>query len=57
MAARAKTMEVRKGRGVGPNMDHVYPHLDHVPPGTLAVRAPDIPEKSKMCVGVGGTNS
>ena len=25
-------MEIREGRGVGPNADHIYLHLDHLPP-------------------------
>ena len=25
------TVEIREGRGVGPNADHIYLHLDHLP--------------------------
>merc|ERR1712136_210885 len=38
VVSRAMTMEVREGRGVGPNKDHIYLHLDHLPPETLAER-------------------
>merc|ERR1712230_146176 len=33
VVSRAMTMEIREGRGVGPNKDHIYLHLDHLPRG------------------------
>merc|ERR1719460_1557882 len=45
-------MEVREGRGVGPNKDHIYLHLDHLPPETLAERLPGISETAKIFAGV-----
>jgi succinate dehydrogenase/fumarate reductase flavoprotein subunit len=30
------TMEIREGRGVGPEKDHIYLHLNHLPPEVLA---------------------
>jgi hypothetical protein len=31
VVSRAMTMEIREGRGVGPNKDHIHLHLDHLP--------------------------
>jgi len=44
--------EIREGRGVGPNKDHIYLHLDHLPPETLAERLPGISETAKIFAGV-----
>ena len=49
-------MEIREGRGVGPNKDHIYLHLDHLPPETLAERLPGISETAKIFAGVDVTN-
>ena len=38
--------------GVGPNQDHIYLHLDHLPPETLAERLPGISETAKIFAGV-----
>src|SRR5690606_7975202 len=32
MVSRAMTVEIREGRGVGPNKDHIHLHLDHLDP-------------------------
>merc|ERR1711971_631585 len=52
VVSRATTMEIREGRGVGPNKDHIYLHLDHLPPETLAERLPGISETAKIFAGV-----
>merc|ERR1712166_490323 len=52
VVSRAMTMEIREGRGVGPNKDHIYLHLDHLPPETLAERLPGISETAKLLAGV-----
>merc|ERR1719213_1616231 len=52
VVSRAMTMEIREGRGVGPNKDHIYLHLDHLPPETLAERLPAISETAKIFAGV-----
>merc|ERR1712118_491823 len=52
VVSRAMTMEIREGRGVGPNSDHIYLHLDHLPPETLAERLPGISETAKIFAGV-----
>eukprot|EP01037_Dinobryon_pediforme_P048608 gene48608-biopygen14049 len=40
VVSRAMTMEIREGRGVGKNKDHIYLHLDHLPPELLNERLP-----------------
>lgn len=52
VVSRAMTLEIREGHGVGPNKDHIYLHLDHLPPETLAERLPGISETAKIFAGV-----
>jgi len=52
VVSRAMTLEIREGRGCGPNQDHLYLHLDHLPPETLAERLPGISETAKIFAGV-----
>merc|ERR1719428_951919 len=52
VVSRAMTMEIREGRGVGPNKDHIYLHLDHLPADLLAERLPGISETAKIFAGV-----
>jgi succinate dehydrogenase/fumarate reductase flavoprotein subunit len=33
VVSRSMTMEIREGRGCGPEKDHIYLHLNHLPPG------------------------
>ena len=46
------TIEIREGRGVGPNKDHIHLHLNHLPPETLALRLPGISESARIFAGV-----
>merc|ERR1719231_530551 len=46
------TMEIREGRGVGPDKDHIYLHLNHLPPELLAERLPGISETAAIFAGV-----
>jgi succinate dehydrogenase / fumarate reductase flavoprotein subunit len=46
------TLEIREGRGVGPKKDHIYLHLNHLPPETLALRLPGISESARIFAGV-----
>jgi succinate dehydrogenase / fumarate reductase flavoprotein subunit len=39
VVSRSMTIEIREGRGVGPNKDHIFLHLDHLDPEGAA-RAP-----------------
>merc|ERR1719276_819823 len=52
VVSRAMTMEIREGRGVGPNKDHIHLHLDHLPQDLLAERLPGISETAKIFAGV-----
>ena len=46
------TLEIREGRGVGKNMDHIFLHLDHLDPAVLHERLPGISESAKIFAGV-----
>ena len=52
VVSRSMTMEINAGRGVGPNKDHIYLHLDHLDPEILAERLPGISESAKIFAGV-----
>ncbi|MBB3931891.1 succinate dehydrogenase / fumarate reductase flavoprotein subunit [Kaistia hirudinis] len=52
VVSRAMTMEIREGRGVGKNKDHIFLHLDHLDPALLAERLPGISESAKIFAGV-----
>jgi succinate dehydrogenase / fumarate reductase flavoprotein subunit len=52
MVSRAMTMEIREGRGVGKNCDHIYLHLDHLDPEILHERLPGISESARIFAGV-----
>jgi succinate dehydrogenase / fumarate reductase flavoprotein subunit len=52
VVSRAMTIEIREGRGVGPEKDHIYLHLDHLDPDILHERLPGISETAKIFAGV-----
>jgi succinate dehydrogenase / fumarate reductase flavoprotein subunit len=52
MVSRAMTIEIREGRGVGPNKDHIFLHLDHLDPKVLHERLPGISDTAKIFAGV-----
>ena len=52
MVARAMTIEIREGRGVGPQKDHIYLHLDHLDPAVIEKRLPGISESARIFAGV-----
>ncbi|MFB2593397.1 succinate dehydrogenase flavoprotein subunit [Paracoccus sp. p4-l81] len=52
VVSRCITIEIREGRGVGPNKDHMHLHLSHLPPEALAERLPGISESAKIFAGV-----
>ena len=52
VVSRSMTMEIRDGRGVGPDGDHIFLHLDHLDPDVLAARLPGISETAKVFSGV-----
>ena len=50
--SRCMTMEIREGRGVGPNKDHIHLHLNHLPRESLELRLPGITESARIFAGV-----
>ncbi|MCI4644968.1 MAG: succinate dehydrogenase flavoprotein subunit [Hyphomonadaceae bacterium] len=52
VVSRAMTMEIREGRGVGEENDHIHLNLNHLPPETLAERLPGISESARIFSGV-----
>ena len=52
VVSRCITIEIREGRGVGPDKDHMYLNLMHLPPEVLAERLPGISESAKIFAGV-----
>lgn len=52
VVSRSMTMEIMAGRGVGPNKDHIYLHLNHLDPKILHERLPGISETAKVFAGV-----
>jgi succinate dehydrogenase / fumarate reductase, flavoprotein subunit len=52
VVSRSMALEIREGRGVGPEKDHIYLHLDHIDPKVLAERLPGITESGKIFAGV-----
>ncbi len=57
VVSRSMTMEIRDGRGVGENGDHIFLHLDHLDPDILAQRLPGISESAKVFAGVDVTKA
>ncbi len=52
VVSRCMTMEIREGRGVGQDKDHIHLNLNHLPPDVLAKRLPGISESAKIFAGV-----
>ena len=52
VVSRSMTMEIREGRGCGPEKDHVYLQLHHLPPEQLQARLPGISETAMIFAGV-----
>ncbi|XP_065198806.1 succinate dehydrogenase [ubiquinone] flavoprotein subunit, mitochondrial-like [Sycon ciliatum] len=52
VVSRSMTMEIREGRGCGPDKDHVYLQLFHLPQDILATRLPGISETAMIFAGV-----
>ncbi|MFN4154867.1 MAG: succinate dehydrogenase flavoprotein subunit [Paracoccaceae bacterium] len=50
--SRCMTLEIREGRGVGANGDHISLHLNHLPKETLDLRLPGISESARIFAGV-----
>merc|ERR1712227_1007525 len=52
VVSRSMTIEIREGRGCGPEKDHCYLQLHHLPPEQLAARLPGISETAMIFAGV-----
>ncbi len=52
VVSRSMTMEIREGRGCGPDKDHILLHLEHLDPEVLHQRLPGISETAKIFAGV-----
>ena len=55
VVSRAMTVEIREGRGVGKDKDHIYLHLEHLGADVLWERLPGITETAKIFAGVDAT--
>ncbi|MBL8628647.1 MAG: succinate dehydrogenase flavoprotein subunit [Rhodospirillaceae bacterium] len=55
VVSRSMTMEIREGRGVGPEGDHIMLHLEHLGADVLWERLPGITETAKIFAGVDAT--
>ena len=57
VVSRSMTMEIREGRGVGANRDHIHLHLEHLGPEVLAERLPGISESARIFADVDVTRA
>jgi succinate dehydrogenase / fumarate reductase flavoprotein subunit len=52
VVSRCMTLEIREGRGVGKDKDHIYLNLNHLPKEALHLRLPGISESARIFAGV-----
>jgi succinate dehydrogenase / fumarate reductase flavoprotein subunit len=52
VVSRSMTIEIREGRGVGRNKDHIHLHLEHLGPAVIKERLPGIAETTRIFAGV-----
>lgn len=52
VVSRSMTIEIREGRGVGPDKDHLFLQLSHLPAEILHERLPGISETAAIFSGV-----
>src|SRR5712672_3073932 len=52
VVSRSMTIEIREGRGVGKEKDHIFLHLDHLDPKVLHERLPGISETARIFANV-----
>ncbi|MGD0192904.1 MAG: FAD-binding protein, partial [Rhizomicrobium sp.] len=52
VVSRAMTIEIREGRGVGKEKDHINLHLSHLDPKIIHDRLPGITESARIFAGV-----
>ncbi len=52
VVSRAETIEIREGRGVGEQKDHIYLHLEHLGAAVINERLPGIADTARIFAGV-----
>jgi succinate dehydrogenase / fumarate reductase flavoprotein subunit len=52
VVSRAETLEIREGRGAGPEHDYIELHLEHLGPAVIHERLPGIAETARIFAGV-----
>jgi succinate dehydrogenase / fumarate reductase flavoprotein subunit len=52
VVSRSMTVEIREGRGVGAEQDHIHLHLEHLGPEVIEERLPGIAESARIFAGV-----
>ncbi|NNC76892.1 MAG: succinate dehydrogenase flavoprotein subunit [Woeseiaceae bacterium] len=52
VVSRSMTVEIREGRGVGEENDHIHLHLEHLGPEVIEERLPGIAETARIFAGV-----
>ena len=52
VVSRSMTIEIREGRGCGPQKDHIHLHLEHLDPKVIHERLPGIAETARIFAGV-----
>jgi succinate dehydrogenase / fumarate reductase flavoprotein subunit len=52
VVSRAMTVEIREGRGCGPNHDYIELHVEHLDPKVIHERLPGIAETARIFAGV-----
>jgi succinate dehydrogenase flavoprotein subunit len=57
VVSRAMTIEIREGRGVGDEHDHIDLHLEHLGPEVIRERLPGIAETARIFAGVDVTKT
>lgn len=55
VVSRAMAMEIRAGKGVGPEKDHMLLHIEHLPAEIIRERLPGISETARIFAGVDTT--
>ena len=57
VVSRSMTIEIREGRGVGKESDHIHLHLEHLGPEVIEERLPGIAETTRIFAGVDVTKA
>jgi succinate dehydrogenase / fumarate reductase flavoprotein subunit len=57
VVSRSMTIEIREGRGVGKDSDHIHLHLEHLGPEVIEERLPGIAETTRIFAGVDVTKA